>query len=157
MTQEFNNLPDGINPETLKRLLNDREALIETTRKSFFWFFYIYFGQYSKLPYAPFHKDMIKIAQDDSIKRAIVMAFRGSAKSTILDTAFALWCIMGVHQKKHVVIASQTQLRVKDNLMNIRKELEKKDNLMAENMGPYQESEDRWHSTTLIIPKYGFP
>lgn len=103
---------------------------------------------------APFHLDMIKIAQNDNIKRAAIMAFRGSAKSTILNTAFALWCVMGAPNKKHVVIASQTQQRSKDHLMNIRKEIE--DNkLMAENLGPYQESEDRWHSTTLVIPKYG--
>jgi len=37
--------------------------------------------------------------------------------------------------------------------MNDRKEMEF-NKLMAENMGPYQETEDRWHSTTLIIPKY---
>lgn len=50
---------------------------------------------------------------------------------------------MGSPQKKHLVIASQTQQRSKDHLMNIRKEIE--DNkLMAENLGPYQETEDRW-------------
>lgn len=99
---------------------------------------------------------MIKIAQDDSIKRVAVMAFRGSAKSTILNTAFALWCVMGLPQKKHVVIASQTQQRAKDHLMNVRKEMENDNNkLMRENMGPYQEGEDRWGSNILIIPKYG--
>jgi len=75
------------------------------------------------------------------------MAFRGSAKSTILNTAFALWCVMGTPQKKHVVIASQTQQRAKDHLINARKEMENDNNkLMRENMGPYQETEDRWHS-----------
>ena len=98
--------------------------------------------------------DMINIAQDENIKRAAVMAFRGSAKSTILNTAFTLWCVMGAPQKKHIVIASQTQQRAKDHLMNCRKEIEE-NSLMSENMGPYKETEDRWHSTTLIIPKYG--
>jgi hypothetical protein len=153
MNQEINNLPEGIYPETLKKLLNDRPALIEATKQSFFWFFYIYFGRYFTYSVAPFHRKMIRIAQDETIKRAAVMAFRGSAKSTILNTAFALWCVMGLPNKKHIVIASQTQQRSKDHLMNIRKEIE--DNkLMAENLGPYQETEDRWHSTTLIIPKY---
>ena len=96
---------------------------------------------------------MIRVAQEENIKRVAVMAFRGSAKSTILNTAFTLWCVMGVPQKKHIVIASQTQQRAKDHLMNIRKEIEG-NKLMAENLGPYQESEDRWHSTTLVIPKY---
>lgn len=138
----------------MKNLLNDRKALIEATRQNFFWFFYIYFGRYFTYPVAPFHREMIKVAQDESIKRGAVMAFRGSAKSTILNTAFALWCVMGAPQKKHIVIASQTQQRSKDHLMNHRKEMEN-NKLMAENLGPYQETEDRWHSTTLIIPKYG--
>ena len=150
--------PSNLSPEeirkTLELLLNDRTALIETTKQSFFWFFYIYFGRYFTYPVAPFHMDMINIAQDENIKRAAVMAFRGSAKSTILNTAFALWCVMGAPQKKHIVIASQTQQRAKDHLMNCRKEIEEND-LMSENMGPYKETEDRWHSTTLIIPKYG--
>ena len=128
--------------------------MIETTRQSFFWFFYIYFGRYFTYSVAQFHREMIRIAQDESIKRAAVMAFRGSAKSTILNTAFALWCVMGSPQKKHIVIASQTQQRSKDHLMNIRKEIEN-NNLLSENLGPFRESEDRWHSTTLVIPKYG--
>ena len=122
MNQEVNNLPEGINPETLKNILNDRKALIEATKQSFFWFFYVYFGRYFTYSVAPFHRKMIKIAQDETVKRAAVMAFRGSAKSTILNTAFALWCVMGATQKKHIVIASQTQQRSKDHLMNIRKE-----------------------------------
>jgi len=153
MNQKFDNLPEGITPETLKQLLDNRPSLIEATKESFFWFFYIYFGRYFTYPVAPFHLDMIKIAQDETIKRATVMAFRGSAKSTILNTAFALWCVMGVPQKKHIVIASQTQQRSKDHLMNIRKEIEN-NKLLNENLGPFQETEDRWHSTTLIIPKY---
>ncbi len=76
-SQEFQNPSPEINPEMLKNLLNDRKALTEATYKSFFWFFYIYFGRYISYPLAPFHLEMIKIAQDDNIKRAAIMAFRG--------------------------------------------------------------------------------
>jgi len=153
MTQELQNLPQGITPEALKELLENRSVLIELTKKSFFWFFYIYFGRYFTHPVAPFHLEMIKIAQDESIKRAVIMAFRGSAKSTILNTAFSLWCIMGLPQRKHIVIASQTQQRARDHLMNIRKEIEN-NKLLSENLGPFKEGEDRWHASTLIIPRY---
>ena len=100
MKEEIPILPEGISPETLKNLLNDRGALIEATKQSFFWFFYIYFGRYFTFPVAPFHREMIRVAQEENIKRVAVMAFRGSAKSTILNTAFTLWCVMGVPMKK---------------------------------------------------------
>jgi len=154
MNEEFQNLPNEIDPETLKPILKDRKTMIAVTRRSFFYFLYVYFGRYIKYPIAPFHFKMIEIAQDENIKRAAVMAFRDSAKSTILNTAYSLWAIMGTPQKKHVVIASQTQQRSKDHLMNIRKEIE--DNqLLSENLGPFRETEDRWHASTLIIPNYG--
>jgi len=143
-----------IDNRLIDEILNDPQVMVAVTRQSILYFFYIYFGSYIKYPMAPFHKEMFSIAQDDSLKRAGVVAFRGSAKSTILNTAYALWAIMGILQKKHVVIASQTQQRAKDHLRNIRKEIE--DNpLLRKYLGPFEEKEDQWHSTILIIPKYG--
>ncbi len=153
MKETFQNLPKEINPEILKQILKDRKIMIAITRQSFFYFFYIYFGRYIKCPIAPFHFEMFKIAQDEGIKRAGVMTFRNSAKSAILNTAYSLWAIMGTSQKKHVVIASQTQQRAKDHLMNIRKEIES-NQLLSENLGPFSIGEDRWGATTLIVPAY---
>ena len=143
-----------IDPEILKLILKDRKTMTAITRRSFFYFLYIYFGRYIRYPIAPFHFKMIEIAQNENIKRAAVMSFRDSAKSTILNTAYSLWAIMGTPQKKHVIIASQTQQRAKDHLMNIRKEIEG-NQLLSENLGPFRETEDRWHASTLIIPNYG--
>ena len=140
-------------PGILEQILSDRRVLTEVTRQSFFYFFYIYFGKHIEYPKAPFHLDMIKIAQDENIKRAVIMTFRNSAKSTILNTAYAIWSVLGAPQKKHVVIVSQTQQRVKDHLMNIGKEFEN-NQLLRENLGPFSQ-EDRWNSVSLVIPKYG--
>jgi len=153
MNQEFQNLPNEIDPDILKQVLKDRKTMIAVTQRSFFYFFYLYFGRYIQYPIAPFHFEMLRIGQDEEIKRAGVMTFRDSAKSTILNTAYSLWVIMGTLQKKHVVIASQTQQRAKDHLMNIRKEIEK-NQLLSENLGPFREIEDRWHATTLMITNY---
>jgi len=153
MSKTIHNLPNNFDPEIIKQLLKDRKALIVVTQRNFFLFFYIYFGRYINHPVAPFHFEMFKIAQDETIKRAGVMTFRNSAKSTILNTAYSLWAIMGASQKKHVIIASQSQQRVKDHLMNIRKEIES-NKLLSENLGPFSVGEDRWGATTLIIPDY---
>jgi len=154
MNEKIQNLTNEIDPEILKQILKDRKAMTALTQRSFFYFLYLYFGRYLRYPIAPFHFEMIRIGQDEKIKRAGVMAFRDSAKSTILNTAYALWAIMGIQQKKHVVIASQTQQRSKDHLMNFRKEIEG-NQLLSENLGPFRETEDRWHASTLILPNYG--
>ncbi len=153
MNKIIQGLPDDFDPEIIKRLLKDRGALIVATQRDFFLFFYIYFGRHIRDPIAPFHFQMFKIAQDEKIKRAGVMTFRNSGKSTILNTAYSLWAIMGVHQGKHVVIASQSQQRAKDHLMNVRKEIEN-NRLLSENLGPFSLGEDRWGASILIIPKY---
>jgi len=153
MNKTLLNQTNEFDSETIRKLLKDRKALIATAQRNFFLFFYIYFGRYIKCPIAPFHFEMFRIAQDEGIKRAGVMTFRNSAKSTILNTAYSLWAIMGAPQKKHIVIASQTQQRSKDHLMDIRKEIET-NRLAEENLGPFNIGEDRWGATTLIIPVY---
>lgn len=150
----LNNLPDKIDPEFLEKILADKRAMIEIARRSFLYFFYIFLGSYIKYPIAPFHRDMFNIAQDDSIKRAGVIAFRDSAKSTILNTAYTLWAIMGIQQKKHIVIVSQTQQRARDHLKNIRREIERNE-LLRKYLGPFEENEDQWNISNLVIPKYG--
>lgn len=145
-------MPEDLNSEALKKIIKDRKLMTELAYRSFFYFILFYFGEHIKYPLAPFHYEMLKIGQEENIKRAVVMAFRNSGKSTILNTAYAIWCIVGAPQKKHVVIASQTQQRAKDHLMNDRKEFEN-NQLLKENTGPFTQ-EDRWHSTALVIPKY---
>jgi len=153
MNKTFQNLPKEFDPEIIKQLLKNRKALIAATQRDFFLFFYIYFGRHIQDPIAPFHFQMFRIAQDEKIKRAGVMTFRNSGKSTILNTACSLWMIMGIHQEKHVVIGSQSQQRARDHLMNIRKEIEN-NRLLSENLGPFSLGEDRWGATTLMIPNY---
>jgi predicted phage terminase large subunit-like protein len=154
MNNIIKNLPEGMNLDIINQLLQDRKAMTVVGKENFLYFLLFYFGRYIELPLAQFHFEMLRIAQDEQIKRAIVMAFRNSGKSTILNTAYSLWSIMGKPQKKHIVIASQTQQRARDHLMNIRKEIEN-NKFLSENLGPFNIGEDRWGATTLIIPGYG--
>jgi len=147
------NLPNKIEPEFLKRIMHDRKVMIALTKRSLLFFFYVYFGSYIKYSIAPFHYEMFKLAQDESIKRVGVVAFRDSAKSTIMNTAYSLWAIMGVLKKKHIVIASQTQPRVYDHLRNIRREIEK-NRLLRQYLGPFEENRDQWNAAVLTIPRY---
>lgn len=147
------NPQNQIDAKLMERVLSDRRVMVEVTRRSIMYFFYVYFGGYIKYPVAPFHRKMFEIAQDDSIKRVVVISFRNSAKSTILNTTLALWSIMGIHKKKFVVIVSQTQQRAREHLRNIRQEIEK-NSLLREYLGPFEEKEDQWQSAALVIPRY---
>jgi len=137
----------------LERILNDRKLRTTIVRDSFEWFFTIYFHRYMKYETAPFHGEMFRIAEDDSIKLAVIAAFRGSAKSTIITTAYVLWAILGRQQKKYIPILSQTEQKSRQHLINIKRELEENE-LLRKDLGPFQEERNQWGSQSLFIPKF---
>lgn len=151
--EQTNQLLNGPTADFIKRIMEDRKVMVNVTKNSILYFFHIYFQRYLKYPPAPFHNEIFNIAQDDSIKRACVVAFRGAAKSTILNTAYVLWAVTGIQRKKFIVIASQTQQRAYDHLKDIRKEIEENE-LLRQCLGPFEEKTDKWNVSTLIIPKY---
>lgn len=149
----MNNLPKEIPPELLKRILEDRRLMVELARRSFFHFFYIFFGPYIQHRMAPFHQEIFKYAQNESVKRFLLISFRGSAKSTICSTAYPLWAITGSLKKKHVVIASHTQQRAYDHSANIAREVEQNE-LLRKYLGPFEEQQGRWSTPVRVIPRY---
>lgn len=149
----MNNLPKEIPPELLKQILEDRKLMVTLARRSFFHFFYIFFGPYIQHRMAPFHHEIFKYAQDEAIKRFLLISFRGSAKSTICSTAYPLWAITGKLKKKHVVIASHTQQRAYDHSANIAREVEQNE-LLRKYLGPFEEQQGRWSIPVRVIPRY---
>ncbi len=102
---------------------------------------------------ADFHDKMFNFTEDENLLYSLVMAFRGSAKSTIMTMSYPIWAVSGVQQKKFVVIVSQTQRQARQHLSNIQKELDA-NNLLKSDLGPYKQSTDEWGSQSLVIPKY---
>ncbi|MDP3763788.1 MAG: hypothetical protein Q8Q92_04070 [bacterium] len=139
--------------QILKSLVNDRQMRIRIVSESLFWFILTYLNHYLTYPTARFQKEMMSIAEDVKIKLAIVVAFRGSAKSTIYTLATILWAILGKHQKKFIVILSQTQNQARQHLLNIKRELESND-LLRSDLGPFKDESDYWGSLALYIPRY---
>lgn len=82
---------------------------------------------------------MFHLMRQTSQNFLVVMAFRGSGKSTILNTANVLWSILGKPKKKFVVIVSKTQEQSKNHFSNIKAELENNEQLKDE-FGPFIES-----------------
>jgi predicted metal-dependent peptidase len=73
---------------------------------------------------ADFHKEIFHITEDDSIEQAVIVSFRGSAKSTICATSMPIWAILGKLQKKYIVLISRTKEQSRLILSNIKDELE---------------------------------
>ena len=75
---------------------------------------------------APFHYEIFKIAEDDNIKIGVIVAFRASAKSTIMSLAYPIWSILGRPKKKFPLIVYSTQIRAGEALSIEEENLRKK-------------------------------
>lgn len=137
----------------IEKMLNDRTLRINLATNSHFWFFHCYFRGYVNYRTADFQKEIFQITEDDKQKLAVIVAFRGSAKSTLITLSYAIWSILGRQEKKFVVIFSQTQYQVKLHLANIKRELETNELLKSE-LGPFEEKNEEWGSASLVLPKF---
>lgn len=134
--------------------LNDPIVRRGVVKQDLFLFFTVYFPHHMKYPFAQMHKDMIAICQNENISLALIMAFRGSGKSTIITTAFPLWAILGVLQKKYVVIVAKTKPQARQMMRNIKAELELNTELKKD-LGPFQEETDEWGSEAISFLRQG--
>ncbi len=137
-----------------EEILNNHQFRVIAVRNSLLLFFHVYFNHYVKYPTAEFQKEIISLAEDEAVKTLAIVAFRGSAKSTLISMAYIIWSILGVHQKKHVLILGQTQQQAKLLLKNLKTELES-NRLLRIDLGPFEEQEDEWNMSSLSLPKYG--
>ncbi len=141
------------NNDLQKKLFKDRQLRAEVTKRSHEWFFATYFSDYMTHANAELHKSLFRVSENEDLELAVIMAFRGSAKSTIMTMSYPIWAIIGVQQKKFVLIASQTQYQARVHLTNIKRELESNE-LLANDLGPFVEQREEWGSTSLYIPKF---
>ena len=142
-------------PSLIKSVVTNRRVRTAVTRESHEWFFAVYFPHYIKYASAPFHEEFFRLTEDEDVKLLCCVAFRGSGKSTIFTTSYALWSILGVQQKKFVVIFCQTRGQAKQVMMNIRQELESNE-LLKLDLGPFQEERDaEWGSSSLVFSRSG--
>lgn len=137
----------------LEKITKDRTLRIATTRNSHFWFFHCYLHHYVKYPTAKFQKEILRLTEDEKISNLFVVAFRGSSKSSLITLSYVLWAILGIQQKKCVIIASQTTRQAQMHLLNIKRELEG-NKMLRDDLGPFKEESSPWGMTMLVFPQY---
>lgn len=140
--------------DSITQLFQDQSVRRESARQSHYLFFHLYFYEYVKYPTAEFHKTIFKLTEKTQSPEVFIMAFRGSAKTTILSNSYPLWAILGTQQKKFVIIVSQTQSQSRQILNNIRRELESND-VLKKDFGPFSDGNGEWSTSSLELTKYG--
>ena len=141
-----------ITPELMEIMIKDRKVRTEITKKSHWFFFHFYFSHYVKYETAPYQNEIFNLTQNEDLGNLYIVAFRGSSKSTILNTSYSIWSILGEQQKKFVLILSKTQTQAKQHMMNLRSELES-NNLLKNDLGPFKEFSEEWGSFSLVFSK----
>jgi hypothetical protein len=118
------------------------------------WFSLFYLRHHMSAPLAPFHMEMFHMVQEKKYNFVVVMAFRESGKSTIMNMANILWSILGKPGKKFAIIVSNTQEQAKNHFLNIKAELESNEAL-REDFGPFTENEGAWNRLSLELDYCG--
>jgi len=139
-------------PELLKKITTDRTIRAALARESHQWFFRLYLGHYIKYPSAPFHDELFAITENNKIRNAVIVAFRGSGKTTIMTLSHPIWAILGKQQKKCVLILGHTIYQARIYMKNIKEEFETNE-VLKDDLGPFRE-EDEWQAFSLVLPKY---
>ena len=143
-----------MNNDLLTRLYYDQKFRKEATKQSHSLFFNVYFSDYVKFPTAAFQKQMFYLTEKESSREVFVVAFRGSAKSTIFSLSYPIWAMLGKQQKKFIVILSQTQNQSRLILNNIKRELETNP-LLLKDYGNLADTSREWSTSSLDIAKFG--
>ncbi len=137
--------------DLLKKSKNFRQKLAYSNH---FWFFRIYLSHYLTYPAAWFHDEMFALTEDEKIKLSVVMAFRNSGKSTIMNLSYALWAILGKQQKKFILIISRNKQQAKTHFENLKIELENNE-LLINDFGSFRLENGEFGSSIIEVKKLG--
>ncbi|MEI6042525.1 MAG: hypothetical protein WCQ00_03085 [bacterium] len=138
----------------LQNIISDSNVRRKLVKESHEAFCSIYLAHHINYPYAFFHKEMFRMTEKYDEKLNVVMSFRGSGKSTILNLSNVMWAILGKHQKKNVLIVSQSKLQSQAHFQNIKSELEDNE-LLKQDLGPFKSSTTEWGAYSIELPLYG--
>lgn len=142
-----------VSAEKIDEIVKNQRVRRATTRACHHWFFHIYFSHYVKYKTAQFHKELFELTEA-AHKTMVIEAFRGSGKTTIMGTSYAIWSILGIQQRKFVLIIAKTESQARQYLANIKLELEH-NRLLRLDLGPFEEPNDEWRAVSIVLPKYG--
>jgi hypothetical protein len=138
--------------DLLAKIEHDPLLRRELARQSPMWFFLLFLREHIAYALAPFHLDMFALSQENDPLQ-VIMAFRGSGKSTVMSLSLVLWSMLGNPQKKFILIVSKGRDQAKFHFDNIKREL-KHNARLNKDLGPLHEDEDGG-AYSLELPHLG--
>lgn len=124
----------------------------------------IYLSHYFYRPPAAFHKELMSNLSDYSIKRLLVIGFRGSAKSTLGSVALPIFAALEEPQLYSFIIpVADTGTQAALNIANIKTELDSNQLLINDygvieyrkvhdpNPEPTLESDEEWQAKNMLL------
>ncbi len=121
-------------------------------KHSFPFFFLLYFGDKMTYPTADFQKEMFSLMENKSLDLVVIAAARNFSKSTICNTAFAIWAVVS-GRYHNVVLASQTVPQVRVHHRNIMYAL-KENSLLKNDLGPFVEEAEEFGLSSIVFGNY---
>jgi predicted phage terminase large subunit-like protein len=147
--------PDApFTPALWHQIQTNRAVRLKLATENLYAFAHIYFPEAVRNPTAEFQKEMYKLLADDTIDYLAIVAFRNSGKSTIVTQIYAIWALLGVLNKKYILIVSLNQNQAQGHLQNIKRQIESNE-LLRKDFGPLEERSDEWGSMSLVFPNIG--
>lgn len=140
--------------DLIESLLTNHKTRVSVTRASHLMFCATYFSHYTQFPFADFHREMFALSEREDVPLFIVEAFRGSGKSTIMTMSLPIWSVLGKDQRKFILLLGQTQRQAKQHFANLKSELETNE-LLRNDLGPFETIEDEWGSNSIVLTRYG--
>lgn len=121
-----NNIP----PEYLAAVIGNQELRIEAAQ-TFAGFCLIYLSHYFFLERADFHPELMAHLQNSDELFLAIAGFRGSAKSTLANTALVLYEAL-IRHNPFIILINETDDVAKLSIANIREELESNELIKAD-------------------------
>ncbi len=150
--QPNNKTANILSPDLVEQMLRDVKVRVAAVTKSFYLFFHLYFPHYVTFPTAEFQKEIFRLVEKSNTEDLFLVAFRGSGKSTVMTTVYPIWAILGEQQKKFIVIICQTRNQVRQQMANLKAELEHNE-LLKNDLGPFEEESDEWGLYSMVFKK----
>ena len=142
-----------LSPEDIDRVIHTPAIRRKMAQENIRYFFAIYFSHHIKYSMSPFHDDFFSMIENESIPLSVILAFRGSAKSTIFSLCYPIWAVTGNLHKKFILILTQTQQQARKILDNIKGQLEGNELLKAD-IGPFSEDGSEWSAMSIVLELY---
>lgn len=141
--------PDDVE-SVIRRIADDRAFRKGLARESHAWFFMTYLRRHMTYALAPFHREIFELTQDPE-PLTVLVAFRGSGKSTLVALSYVLWAAL-TGRKRHILVISKTETQAKQILYNIKTELAQNRRLAAD-FGPFNAG-DVWNESSIVLPRH---